>query len=110
MTWLALMMTRCRPALGKLIGGLMQVSETLIDGDPERYEQRYSVRLGNTVMHMVRRPMAIEPEDGMVCFVDNGPRFGTIAKHTGAQFKGGKWRKVRFDVTHWTHWEHKADG
>lgn len=84
----------------------MTVSETEVEGG---YEQRYSVWIGRTSMDMVRRPVSIVPPDGTVCFVDNGPRHGSIKRYTGGMFKDGKWRRVRFEPTHWTHWDDPSD-
>lgn len=81
------------------------VTETLIDGNPERYEQRYAVSLTRVPMRFVRRPVSITPDEGTVCFVDDGPRLGVIGRNTGAFFKGGKWHRVKWEPTHWTVWE-----
>ena len=93
------------PLISRRQHDMAQVTETILDGDPERYEQRYSISLGSTAMKFVRRPVAIEPPEGTVCFVDNGPRFGRASKQTAGVFKDGKWHKVEFEPTHWTHWE-----
>ncbi len=83
----------------------MRMSEIAVDGGG--YEQRYTVKLGTLAMGMVRRPVSIAPEEGMVCFVDNGPRVGTIPRTGAGTFKGGLWVGVKFEPTHWTHWENR---
>lgn len=80
----------------------MNMTETLIDGDPERYEQRFSVAFAGSGLSFVRRPVSIEPPDGTVCVVDEGPRCGRIGKRTGAKWKDGRWLWVKFEPTHWT--------
>jgi len=82
----------------------------MTDESAERYEQRYSIDLLGTPMRFVRRPVAIEPPDGTVCFVDNGSRYGAIPRHTAGLWQGGKWKRVKFEPTHWTHWEDRPDG
>ncbi len=81
----------------------MRVDETEMPSGG--YEQRYTVKLGTLEMRMVRRPVSITPEEGTVCFVDNGPRVGTIPRAGAGAFKGGRWVSVKFEPTHWTHWE-----
>lgn len=78
-------------------------SETLIDGDPARYEQRYTVELLRHPLKFVRRPISIEPKEGTICWVDNGPHVGAVPRNAAASFKGGKWQGVKFEPTHWTH-------
>ena len=82
---------------------MVAVTETLIDGDAERYEQRYSLRLLDRVpLDMVRRPMSLPPPVNTVQAVDDGPRHGRIA-HTGVGlWDGEQWRRVKFAPTHWT--------
>lgn len=85
------------------MGVVMRASETLIDGDPERYEQRYSLMIGHVnAGRFVRRPISLEPPEGTVCFVDDGPRAGIIPRFTAALFKDGAWRQVKWTPTHWT--------
>lgn len=80
---------------------VVNIVETAIDA--ERYEQRYSIRvMGATVIPFVRRPVTIEPKDGTVCFVDSGPRLGTIPQYSAGSYSGGKWKGVKFEPTHWT--------
>lgn len=93
----------------------MKVAETLIDGDPERYEQRYSVFLRHVELKFVRRPVSIVPPDGTLCYVDDGPRLGKIPRQGVGVFKDGGWTngkrgKLRFEPTHWVHWEDLPDG
>lgn len=81
----------------------MNVDETELEGGG--YEQRYSVEIGDRViMRMVRRPVSIVPGDG-VYFVDDGARAGRIPNHSAGTFRDGKWQGVKFEPTHWTHWE-----
>lgn len=81
---------------------MVMMTETLIDGDPDRYEQRYSICIGRICFPAVRRPVVITPPDGWVGGVDDGLRNGTIRHRTGAAFVGGKWKGVRWEPTHWT--------
>lgn len=83
----------------------MKVTETILDGDPARYEQRFSVRIGSLTLRHVRRPVSIIPDEGTVCLVDNGPRLGTIPRQCAGVYRNGKWSRVKFEPTHWTHWE-----
>lgn len=83
----------------------MRMAETLIENDPVRYEQRYTVNLLTCPLKFVRRPIAVEPEEGTIGWVDNGPRVGVIPRNTASSFSGGKWRGVPFEPTHWTHWD-----
>lgn len=87
---------------------MANVIETEVEGGG--YEQRYSIWLGSCEMKMVRRPVSITPPDGTVCFVDDGPRTGRVNRHTAGVFKGGKWSRVRFEPTHWTHWDDLKGG
>lgn len=80
----------------------MTVTETPAEGG---YEQRYSVWVGRTEMQFVRRPISITPEDGTLCYADNGPRYGEIPRQAVAVFKGGEWKRLKFEPTHWTHWD-----
>lgn len=81
----------------------MVMTETELEGGA--YEQRYTIAFGpKTLMEFVRRPVSILPEEGAICFVDNGPRHGAITRQTAGVFKGGKWTRVPFEPTHWTHW------
>ena len=74
--------------------------------EPGCYEQRYSVRVGSVNLgRFVRRPIAIEPPDGAVCFIDDGPRYGRIPRSSAAAFHKGEWRGARFKPTHWTEQE-----
>ena len=79
----------------------MTVKETILDGDPTRYEQRFGVPIGRSQLKFVRRPVSIVPPEDTVCCVDNGPRHGTIRRQTGAAFRDGKWSGCKFDPTHW---------
>ena len=79
----------------------MIVSETTIDGDPGRYEQRYGIRVGSGTMHMVRRSAAIAPREGTIASVDDGPRLGVAPRISVGIFKGGEWTGVKFEPTHW---------
>lgn len=85
----------------------MHISETLIGGNPDLYEQRYSLQIGNSELPVVRRPLAIEPPEGTICFVDDGARHTFGRRRTAGHYKGGKWLRVRFEPTHWTIWEDK---
>jgi len=87
----------------------MIVSETTIDGDPERYEQRYGIRVGSGTMHMVRRPAAIAPREGTIASVDDGPRLGVSPRISVGIFKGGEWTGVKFEPTHWVQLDDKAN-
>lgn len=86
----------------------MNVTESVLDGGA--YEQRYSVRLGIMALPFVRRPVAIAPREGAVCFVDNGPRAGTIPRQCVGTFKDGKWVGAKFEPTHWTAMEGRDGG
>lgn len=80
---------------------MTRVSETILDEDGEQYEQRFSVWLVDHEMKFVRRPISIEPPEGTVALVDNGPRHGTIRRRGAGVFKDGKWRQVGFTPLHW---------
>lgn len=80
----------------------MGVTETLLDGDPERYEQRFSFPLRISGLRFVRRPVSITPPEGMVCLIDDGPRLGTIPRRSGAAWKDGRWIGAPFEPIHWT--------
>lgn len=87
----------------------MNVIERIIS-EPPGYEQRYSVSLGGVPLHFVRRPVSIRPDEGTICYADNGPRFGGIDRQRVAIFKAGVWlggnkRPLPFEPTHWTTWE-----
>jgi hypothetical protein len=85
------------------MGGLkLTITETPVAGG---YEQRYSISLGSIDMPFVRRPVSILPEDGTICYADCGPRYGVIPRQAVAIFKGGKWKRLKFEPTHWTHWD-----
>lgn len=84
---------------------MTRVTETLIDGDPARYEQRYSLNFPGMALQMVRRPVSIAPPEGAIGFLDDGPRLGSIPRTAVGFFKGGKWERVNFDATHWTEQE-----
>lgn len=81
----------------------MRVAETILDEAGEQYEQRFSVWLATAELKMVRRPITIAPPEGTVAMVDNGPRYGTIGKRGAGVFKDGKWVRVGWVPTHWTH-------
>lgn len=81
----------------------MRVTETLLDGDQDRYEQRYALFLGGVLCgRFIRRPVSIPPPDGTVCLVDDGPRVGIAKRNTAGVFEGGAWHGLRFQPTHWT--------
>ena len=86
----------------------MNVSETIMGGDPERYEQRYGIQIGNSVMQMVRRSVSIIPAEGTIASLDNGPRLGVIPRICVGVFKGGKWTGARFEPTHWVNLDGEA--
>lgn len=77
----------------------MNVVETATEGGG--YEQRYSIAICKTEMAFVRRPVSICPDEGTVCFADNGPRFGTIPQQGVALYEGGKWKLLKFEPSHW---------
>jgi hypothetical protein len=85
------------------MGGLkLTITETPVAGG---YEQRYSISLGSIDMPFVRRPVSILPEDGTICYADCGPRHGAIPRFSVALFQDGKWKRLKFEPTHWTHWD-----
>ena len=79
------------------------MTETEVEGGG--YEQRYTLLLGRAPERFVRRPVSILPPDDTICFVDDGPRRGKITRYTAGHFKDGKWHRVKFEPTHWTHWD-----
>ncbi len=76
--------------------------------DTKGYEQRYSVSLaGVHAINFVRRPVSIPPDEGTVCFADEGEQFGKLTRQCVAVFKGGAWlaknnQPLPFKPTHWT--------
>ena len=84
----------------------MSVQERILDEATGHYEQRFAVALScGSKLPFVRRPVAITPPEGIVCCVDNGPRFGVVPRRSGASFRDGKWIGLKFEPTHWTDME-----
>jgi hypothetical protein len=90
----------CRLTRGR-ISNVTTIVETDLEGGG--YEQRYTIQILKSEMKFVRRPISIDPSDGTVCFIDNGPRYGTLPKHAVGEFSGGKWKRLgKLEPTHWT--------
>lgn len=88
----------------------MIVSETVLDPEGLQYEQRYNVTVGNGVLPMVRRSVAIIPKEGAIASLDNGPRLGVIPRMAVGVFKCGKWTGVKFEPTHWVNLDAEPAG
>lgn len=63
-------------------------------------------------LRFVRRPICSPPDDGTLCFVDNGQGWGWTDRQA-ALFKDGKWttqngKDLRFAPAHWTVLDYEA--